>query len=186
MQSQGSQAKDLKPTLLGHGLAEWFREWGQGQGPQAKSPMDSKTCNNPKKTYIGSRWDSYKYIHVYCVYIYIYVNTSSLGGPRRVGHLKLDRSLGDGGWGGGSIRFHFDFTSISLRIHFDFTSISLRAHFDFISISLWFQFDFTSNSFRIHFHLTLISLRIHFDCPSISHWEKGKRPATQGKRENSA
>jgi hypothetical protein len=89
MQSQGSQAKDLKPTLLGHGLAEWFREWGQGQGPQAKSPMDSKTCNNPKKTYIGSRWDSYKYIHVYCVYIYICeyfeFGGSTACGPSKVG-----------------------------------------------------------------------------------------------------
>ena len=67
-----------------------------------------------------------------------------------------------------SLRFHIEFTSSSLRFHFDFTSISLRIHFD----------------------LTLISLRIHFDFPSISlrfHMgEKGKRPATQGKRENSA
>ena len=35
-----------------------------------------------------------------------------------------------------SLRFHFDFTSISLRCHFDFISISLLFHFDFTSISL--------------------------------------------------
>ena len=85
-----------------------------------------------------------------------------------------------------SIRLHFDFTSESLQFHIDVISSSLRIHFDFTLISIRLHFDFTSDSLRCHFDFTSNSLRLSFDLTSISHGEKGKRPATQGKRENSA
>ena len=85
-----------------------------------------------------------------------------------------------------SLRCHFEVTWMSLRFHIDFTSSSLRFHFDFTLISIRLHFDFTSHSLRFHFDFTSNSLRFSFDLTSISHGEKGERPATQGKRENSA
>ena len=64
--------------------------------------------------------------------------------------------------------------------------MSLRGYYEITWISLRYHFEFTSISLRFHFDVTSISLRVHFDVTSVSHGEKGKRPATQWKRENSA
>ena len=61
---------------------------------------------------------------------------------------------------GGSIRFHFEFTSSSIRFHSQFTSISLGFHFEITSIPLRFHLWM---SLRFHIDLTSSSLRVHFD-----------------------
>jgi len=75
--------------------------------------------------------------------------------------------------------FHFDF---SLRFDFDFTSVSLWFHFDVTSVSLWFHLDSTSISFLFNFDVTSISL--HREKGNIASQGKGQNPmGRKGKRD---